>query len=120
MVSFNLKYCILNYIFFSFRNYKSEEEFIRINNKLRRGDIIGVQGNPGKTKKGELSIIPYEITLLSPCLHMLPHLHFGLKDKVSSHGLLPVVYQNIESDIVVISGCCFWFRKHDIVKDTWT
>nr|KAF6406989.1 hypothetical protein HJG59_007068 [Molossus molossus] len=63
------------------RNYKSEEEFIRINNKLRRGDIIGVQGNPGKTKKGELSIIPYEITLLSPCLHMLPHLHFGLKDK---------------------------------------
>lgn len=53
-----------------------------INNKLRRGDIIGVQGNPGKTKKGELSIIPSEITLLSPCLHMLPHLHFGLKDKV--------------------------------------
>ncbi|XP_074864675.1 lysine--tRNA ligase isoform X2 [Carettochelys insculpta] len=63
------------------RNYKSEEEYIHINNKLRRGDIIGVQGNPGKTKKGELSIIPWEITLLSPCLHMLPHLHFGLKDK---------------------------------------
>ncbi|XP_074142132.1 lysine--tRNA ligase-like isoform X2 [Sminthopsis crassicaudata] len=63
------------------RNYKSEEEFFHINNKLRRGDIIGVQGNPGKTKTGELSIIPHEITLLSPCLHMLPHLHFGLKDK---------------------------------------
>ncbi|XP_053548502.1 lysine--tRNA ligase isoform X2 [Bombina bombina] len=61
--------------------YKSEEEFMSINNKLRRGDIIGVKGNPGKTKKGELSIIPQEITLLSPCLHMLPHLHFGLKDK---------------------------------------
>ncbi|CAD7673197.1 unnamed protein product [Nyctereutes procyonoides] len=63
------------------RNYKSEEEFIHISDKLCRGDIIGVQENPGKTKKGELSIIPYEITLLSPCLHMLPHLHFGLKDK---------------------------------------
>uniref|UniRef100_A0A8C5SWE5 Lysine--tRNA ligase n=1 Tax=Laticauda laticaudata TaxID=8630 RepID=A0A8C5SWE5_LATLA len=63
------------------RNYKSEEEYICVNNKLRRGDIIGVQGNPGKTKKGELSIIPFEIVLLSPCLHMLPHLHFGLKDK---------------------------------------
>ncbi|XP_027758858.1 lysine--tRNA ligase isoform X2 [Empidonax traillii] len=61
--------------------YKSEEEYFRVNNKLRRGDIVGVEGNPGKTKKGELSIIPYEITLLSPCLHMLPHLHFGLKDK---------------------------------------
>ncbi|KAK1162003.1 hypothetical protein AOXY_G18273 [Acipenser oxyrinchus oxyrinchus] len=63
------------------RSYKSEEEFVRINSKLRRGDIIGVHGNPGKTKKGELSIIPKEMTLLSPCLHMLPHLHFGLKDK---------------------------------------
>ncbi|XP_069491564.1 lysine--tRNA ligase isoform X1 [Ambystoma mexicanum] len=63
------------------RNYKSEEEFTAINNKLRRGDIVGVKGNPGKTKKGELSIIPIEMTLLSPCLHMLPHLHFGLKDK---------------------------------------
>ncbi|XP_075045246.1 lysine--tRNA ligase isoform X2 [Mixophyes fleayi] len=61
--------------------YKSEEDFLAINNKLRRGDIIGVKGNPGKTKKGELSIIPLELTLLSPCLHMLPHLHFGLKDK---------------------------------------
>lgn len=37
---------------------------------------------PGKTKKGELSIMPSEMTLLSPCLHMLPHLHYGLKDKV--------------------------------------
>ncbi|XP_053304802.1 lysine--tRNA ligase isoform X2 [Spea bombifrons] len=61
--------------------YKSEEEFFAMNNRLRRGDIIGVRGNPGKTKKGELSIIPHEMTLLSPCLHMLPHLHFGLKDK---------------------------------------
>lgn len=34
-----------------------------------------------KTVKGELSIVPSELTLLSPCLHMLPHLHFGLKDK---------------------------------------
>lgn len=69
------------YVLF-YRNYKSEEDFAAINNKLRRGDIIGVRGNPGKTKKGELSIIPMEMTLLSPCLHMLPHLHFGLKDKV--------------------------------------
>ncbi|XP_043937710.1 lysine--tRNA ligase isoform X3 [Protopterus annectens] len=63
------------------KNYKSEEEFVKINNKLRRGDMIGVIGIPGKTKKGELSIIPHEMILLSPCLHMLPHLHFGLKDK---------------------------------------
>lgn len=36
---------------------------------------------PAKTKKGELSIVPLTVELLSPCLHMLPHLHYGLKDK---------------------------------------
>ncbi len=49
--------------------------------RLRRGDIVGVVGNPGKTKKGELSIMPTSLQLLSPCLHMLPHLHYGIKDK---------------------------------------
>lgn len=61
--------------------YESEEKFATDTDKLRRGDIIGCIGHPGKTKKGELSIIPKSIKLLSPCLHMLPHLHFGLKDK---------------------------------------
>lgn len=61
--------------------YSSEEEFFVINSKLRRGDILGCIGHPGKTKKGELSIIPTTLELLAPCLHMLPHLHFGLKDK---------------------------------------
>lgn len=50
-------------------------------NKVRRGDIVGVTGYPGKTKMGELSVMPTELKLLAPCLHMLPHLHFGLKDK---------------------------------------
>jgi lysyl-tRNA synthetase class 2 len=62
--------------------YESEEKFAVDTAKLRRGDIIGCIGNPGKTKKGELSIVPRKVKLLSPCLHMLPHLHFGLKDKV--------------------------------------
>lgn len=61
--------------------YESESAFESDLSKLRRGDIIGINGYPGKTKKGELSIIPRTIKLLSPCLHMLPHLHFGLKDK---------------------------------------
>ncbi len=49
-----------------------EPAFREIHSILRRGDIVGVQGCPGKSKKGELSIIPKSITLLSPCLHMLP------------------------------------------------
>jgi len=58
-----------------------EEGFATDTGKLRRGDIVGVVGNPGRTKKGELSIIPTSILLLAPCLHMLPHLHYGIKDK---------------------------------------
>lgn len=65
----------------NFRNYKLEEEFIYINNKLCWGDIIGVQGNFGKIKKGELSIILYEIILLFFCLYMLFYFYFGFKDK---------------------------------------
>ena len=34
-----------------------------------------------RTKRGELSVIPKEVQLLSPCLHMLPHQHFGITNK---------------------------------------
>jgi lysyl-tRNA synthetase class 2 len=61
--------------------YEGPEEFYKTNDKIRRGDILGCQGYPGKTKKGELSIVPTKMTLLTPCLRMLPHLHYGLKDK---------------------------------------
>jgi len=61
--------------------YTSEADFLTDTGKLRRGDILGVVGNPGRTKKGELSVIPTKVELLAPCLHMLPHLHYGIKDK---------------------------------------
>ncbi|XP_011708140.1 PREDICTED: lysine--tRNA ligase isoform X3 [Wasmannia auropunctata] len=61
--------------------YEGEEKFVADTAKIKRGDIIGVVGIPAKSKKGEFSIIPRRVTLLSPCLHMLPHLYFGLKDK---------------------------------------
>lgn len=56
-------------------------DFDGINERLRRGDIVGVKGHPGKSKKGELSIFPLTMTLLSPCLRMLPRQHYGLKDQ---------------------------------------
>ncbi|KAL8589333.1 Lysine--tRNA ligase [Nucella lapillus] len=61
--------------------YKSEEDYRVMEERLRRGDMVGVRGKPGKTKMGELSIVPSEVTVLSPCLHQLPHLYYGLKDK---------------------------------------
>lgn len=61
--------------------YESEEAFAADRTKIKRGDIVGAVGNPGKTKKGELSLIPKKMTLLSPCLHMLPTKHYGFRDK---------------------------------------
>ena len=60
---------------------------------LRRGDIIGVTGYPGRTspkkkveatgeeKPGELSIFAQEVVLLSPCLHQIPSEYYGFKDQ---------------------------------------
>ncbi|KAJ2904672.1 Class II aaRS and biotin synthetase [Zalerion maritima] len=57
---------------------------------LRRGDIIGIVGYPGRTapkskiekgEEGELSIFAKEIILLTPCLHQIPDEHYGLKDQ---------------------------------------
>ena len=61
----------------------STQDFEAVHSRVHRGDIIGCTGHPGKTKKGELSIIPQEVHILTPCLHMLPTLHYGFKDKES-------------------------------------
>uniref|UniRef100_A0A7S1G259 Lysine--tRNA ligase n=1 Tax=Bicosoecida sp. CB-2014 TaxID=1486930 RepID=A0A7S1G259_9STRA len=55
--------------------------FERMKDVVRRGDLVGVRGHPGKTKLGELTIFAQDLQLLSPCLHMLPKGHFGLSDK---------------------------------------
>jgi len=60
---------------------EGEDAFYEINERLRRGDIIGARGSPAMTKTGEFSLIPKEITLLSPCLHMLPTAQYGFKDQ---------------------------------------
>ncbi|KAJ1630062.1 hypothetical protein T492DRAFT_1005927 [Pavlovales sp. CCMP2436] len=46
---------------------------------VKRGDIIGVRGFPGKSKRGELSLFPATVEMLAPCLHALPKR--GLTDK---------------------------------------
>ncbi|KAI7890097.1 lysyl-tRNA synthetase [Mucor mucedo] len=56
------------------------DDYTEIHDLLRRGDVVGVTGVPGKTKRGELSIFPKKVTLLSPCLRMLPKANYGFKD----------------------------------------
>ena len=52
-------------------------DFDAVHAATRRGDIVGVRGFAGKSKRGELSVFPVDFVLLTPCLHMLPG-HTGL------------------------------------------
>ncbi len=61
----------------------SIEEFTELHNSVKRGDIVGVEGFPGKSRNGELSIFPAALQVLSPCLHMLPVARTGLKSQVT-------------------------------------
>ena len=54
------------------------DKFMALMNTCKRGDVIGVRGNPYKANKGELSIMPQEVQLLTPCLHMMPKSTYGL------------------------------------------
>ena len=55
-------------------------DFKESHSPINRGDIMGVRGFIGKSKKGELSVFPQEVKLLTACLRMLPKDHEGLKD----------------------------------------
>lgn len=57
---------------------------------IRRGDIIGVIGVPGRTSPknrddGELSIFAKQVVLLAPCLRQLPNDYYGFTDKEERH-----------------------------------
>ncbi|KAJ8480332.1 hypothetical protein OPV22_024059 [Ensete ventricosum] len=54
-----------------------EVEFAKYHSGVKRGDIVGICGYPGKSKRGELSIFPKRFTVLSPCLHMMPRQKAG-------------------------------------------
>lgn len=43
---------------------------------LDRGDIIGLEGHPGRTKAGELSLVAKNCKLLSKCHHNMPMMNW--------------------------------------------
>ncbi|KAF4676664.1 hypothetical protein FOL47_005615 [Perkinsus chesapeaki] len=63
------------------QDWAGDVDFATAHKEIHRGDIIGVKGVIGKSKRGELSIFPSEVRLLSACMHMLPKAQFGLKDQ---------------------------------------
>lgn len=74
-----------NYKYYKFDDSMTEEDkgkkFVSDTGSISRGDIIGVVGFIGKSQKGELSVFPSEIQILSRCLRVIPSTHFGLKDE---------------------------------------
>ena len=65
----------------SIQSYEDKDNFIKINKMINRGDIIGANGYPGRSKSNELSIYPTELKILSPCFKdSIPKQHFGIQD----------------------------------------
>ncbi|CAD7935524.1 unnamed protein product [Amoebophrya sp. A120] len=66
-------------------NNHQEGDFDEEHKKIKHGDIMGARGFVGKSKTGELSVFPFAVKCLSPCLHMLPRSHYGLKDQATRY-----------------------------------
>ncbi len=82
----------------------SERDFQIVHGILQRGDIVGVKGKPGKSKRGELSIFPSDITLLTPCLRTLPKANYGFKDQEARYRMryLDLIMNNNVRDKFIV------------------
>ena len=99
-------------------NHKLERSFDELHSTIRRGDIIGIVGMPGRTNKEELSIAATEIMLLSPCLHMLPEAHSGFKDRESRYRkrYLDLIMNNKTRDTFVMRSKVVNFVRNYLTK----
>lgn len=94
-------------------------DFAAMHDILRRGDIIGVTGFPGRTQpkkggEGELSVFARKIELLTPCLHMLPAEHYGFKDQESRYRkryLDLIMNKNVRDKFLVRSQIITFIRN---------
>lgn len=64
-----------------FQQGETPEAALNLFKKIDSGDIIGVKGNPTKTKTGEISLLVSELHILTKSILPLPDKHAGLKDE---------------------------------------
>jgi lysyl-tRNA synthetase class 2 len=83
-----------------------------VNRYLRKGDIIGVRGIMGKTNLGELSVIPKELFLLSPCLHELPEQLIDVNTRFRQRYLDFLVNQRNRETFVARAKMLAALRQH--------
>ena len=101
--------------------YKGTElTFNEINNVIHRGDIIGVNGFMGKSKKGELSIFVTDLKLLTPSLHALTKENFGIQDidtRTSKRYLDLQINKKTRETFITRSNIIAFIRQYLITKD---
>jgi lysyl-tRNA synthetase, class II len=91
------------------------DDFLVVHDRIKRGDVIGVEGHPSRSNTGELSIVPTSVQLLTPCLHMLPHKHYGIKNidvRYRMRYLDLLVNQDIRAKFVTRSKIITFLRKY--------
>ncbi len=64
-----------------FQKDETPEEVFKLFKKIDSGDFIGIEGNPLRTKRGELSILAKNLKLLSKSLKPLPEKYHGIQNK---------------------------------------
>lgn len=47
-------------------------DFAEMRHGLAEGDVVSVRGFPGRSNKGELSLVPRQVTVVAPCLLDIP------------------------------------------------
>ncbi|KAI9206476.1 uncharacterized protein BJ171DRAFT_497986 [Polychytrium aggregatum] len=99
----------------AFQDQDPSREFAKVHENLRRGDIVGVRGVPGKSKKGELSIFPKDIILLTPCLRMLPKSNYGFTNQESRYRqrfLDLIMNNNVRDKFIVRAKIINYLRRY--------
>ena len=88
-------------------NDMSEEDWATLSG-LDRGDIIGVTGTVIRTKRGQLSVAPSRLALLSKAVRPLPEKFHGLSDK-------EMRYRQRYVDLIVNADVRETFRKRSAI-----
>ncbi|KAM9977595.1 hypothetical protein ACTFIR_011462 [Dictyostelium discoideum] len=96
--------------------YKNSLEFENIILNLRRGDIIEVNGLPAKTKVGEISIIPIEINILTPCVRPIPQKLIDKEIRYRNRPLDFLVNPTTQKPFYIRSKMITYLRKFLVEK----
>ena len=90
-------------------SFTIEKDYYEVHDQTKLGDVIGVSGYIGKGKRGELSIFPREMIILSPCIPEIPT-KSGLEDK-------ELRYSNRYIDLIVNKDIRpIFIKRHKIIK----